>query len=199
MQTVGTRFVADVWITALKDDSGGLTGLATIMRDITEQSRAEGDLLIEFIAALVSKAGITGVVAAISAGLRKIVMHDCFELALEETGRQALHAFTLNASVGARLQHTSLPRGATPAGSAFSNRKPVLLQKLDNAYAGALDEPLLRGAKSACWLPLLNRQRGLGVLGLASRSERTFTEQHVPLLRRVADQVAVAVGNPGCY
>jgi formate hydrogenlyase transcriptional activator len=48
-------------------------------------------------------------------------------------------------------------------------------------------------------LPLLNRQRCLGVLGLSSRTEKTFTEQHLPLLRRAAYQVAVAVGDPRCY
>ena len=40
----GSRFMADVVITALRDDAGQLCGFATVVRDITERKRAQREI-----------------------------------------------------------------------------------------------------------------------------------------------------------
>jgi transcriptional regulator with GAF, ATPase, and Fis domain len=49
------------------------------------------------------------------------------------------------------------------------------------------------GLKSFCGLPLVSRGRVLGVLGVGSSREATFTEDDVSFLSQVANQIAIAV------
>jgi transcriptional regulator with GAF, ATPase, and Fis domain len=192
-----TQFLGSVLIAALRGDGGGLAGFAEITRDITEERRADDALLIEFANVLVSKAGIGELLAAISAGLERIVAHDCIELSLYDAGRKILHAYTWDGPE-APLKRASSPVEDTPAGDAFSNRQPLLLENLDDSHRRALDR-LPSGAKSAWWLPLINGRDPVGVLGLVSRSEGAFTRKELPMLARAAYQVAVAVANAPFY
>jgi formate hydrogenlyase transcriptional activator len=51
------------------------------------------------------------------------------------------------------------------------------------------------GLKTGCYLPLVVRDRVVGVMMLARRSDNAFEEDDVILLERVASQVAIAVDN----
>jgi len=58
---------------------------------------------------------------------------------------------------------------------------------------------LAEGARSVCHLPLISRDRVLGVLHLGSLQENAFTEDDVAFLSKVAGQVAIAVENARAY
>jgi formate hydrogenlyase transcriptional activator len=49
--------------------------------------------------------------------------------------------------------------------------------------------------KSACFLPLVARERLLGTLNVGRFPERAFTQDDVDFLRQVASQVALAADN----
>ena len=49
--------------------------------------------------------------------------------------------------------------------------------------------------KSGCFLPLISRQRVMGVLRLTRLQEQAFTQDEVEFLSQVAGQVAIAVEN----
>jgi formate hydrogenlyase transcriptional activator len=53
----------------------------------------------------------------------------------------------------------------------------------------------LTGFKAQCYLPLVNRGRGLGVLTLACFAENVFQETEISFLENVAAQVAIAIEN----
>jgi formate hydrogenlyase transcriptional activator len=53
--------------------------------------------------------------------------------------------------------------------------------------------------QSGCALPLISRNRTLGVLGLGSRVENAFSPEDVDFLMRAAGQVAIAVENALAY
>jgi len=55
------------------------------------------------------------------------------------------------------------------------------------------------GLQSHCLLPLISRQRCLGVLGLGRRLEQAFRQEEVAFLAQVASQVAIAVENALAY
>ena len=55
------------------------------------------------------------------------------------------------------------------------------------------------GLQSHCLLPLISRQRRLGVLGLGRRPEQAFHQEEVAFLAQVASQVAIAVENALAY
>jgi formate hydrogenlyase transcriptional activator len=58
-------------------------------------------------------------------------------------------------------------------------------------YASVMEE----GLKTGCYLPLIGRDRVVGVLMLARRSGNVFANDDVSLLEQVAHQVAIAVEN----
>jgi len=55
------------------------------------------------------------------------------------------------------------------------------------------------GIQSSCLLPLISRNRILGVLGLGSQPEQAFRQEEVAFLTQVANQVAIAVENALAY
>jgi hypothetical protein len=57
----------------------------------------------------------------------------------------------------------------------------------------------VEGLQSGCFLPLLSRNRPLGVLHLARLQEQAFTQDEVDFLVQVANQVAIAVENALAY
>jgi formate hydrogenlyase transcriptional activator len=57
----------------------------------------------------------------------------------------------------------------------------------------------VEGLQSGCFLPLLRRNRPLGVLHLARLQGQTFTQDEVDFLTQVANQVAIAVENAFAY
>ncbi len=55
------------------------------------------------------------------------------------------------------------------------------------------------GLQAHCLLPLISRNRILGVLGLGRQRENAFSRDDVEFLTQVANQVAIAVENALAY
>jgi formate hydrogenlyase transcriptional activator len=78
----------------------------------------------------------------------------------------------------------------------FETGQPALLHAADlaeNPVAIAL------GIRSLCHLPLVSRERVLGVLSVGSLRDGAFSQEDVAFLGSVANQVALAVGNALAY
>jgi len=86
-------------------------------------------------------------------------------------------------------------------GQTYQSGKPWVLNRLDPAevppemYAKASGE----GINSFCDVPLISRNRSLGVLALASREENAFDREATAFLSQVGQQVAIAVENALAY
>jgi formate hydrogenlyase transcriptional activator len=84
----------------------------------------------------------------------------------------------------------------TLSGRAFTTRLPVMISSSDLST----DSFAIRtGLKSGCKIPLISRDRVLGVLGVGRLSEDAFTEEDIDLLTAVGEQVTVAVENALAY
>jgi formate hydrogenlyase transcriptional activator len=57
----------------------------------------------------------------------------------------------------------------------------------------------LEGIKSSCSLPLVTRERVLGVLSVSRRTTTAFSDDEVSVLTQVANQIALAVENALAY
>jgi len=88
------------------------------------------------------------------------------------------------------------PNEAAHALWAFEHQLPAIIPRLDQEtrFMGA-KSLLKRGLHSACALPLTTAHRRLGSLNIAAAQPNTYSEGKVPMLSRVADQVAMAVDN----
>ncbi len=88
------------------------------------------------------------------------------------------------------------------AGWAVQNRKSALVpdtSKDDRWLRRADDSAEQSGAKSALCVPLMARDRLVGVLTLVHSVPNTFTQEHLELMQAIADQASVAVLNARLY
>jgi formate hydrogenlyase transcriptional activator len=194
----GSRFWANVVITAIHDSTGAVTGFAKVTRDVTEQKQAQESVIAELSSLLLVNVDIRKLLEAFTASIRQMVPHDAATLALyeEPTGKlrvQFLAAGDADANPGEVL----LDPDASPAGQAYRTRRPVILNKIDRwPFAPESVQHLTSmGMQSGVWVPLVHRERTLGTLAVASRLENAFSQHDAEMLTQVAGQVAMAVNN----
>ncbi|MGB7282884.1 MAG: sigma 54-interacting transcriptional regulator, partial [Candidatus Acidiferrum sp.] len=89
----------------------------------------------------------------------------------------------------------------SPSGAAFRTMKPLTLQ---SPFAAWLDSPIAQiaareGLKSVCCLPLISRNRAIGVLVLGRLRDDAFSQPDISFLGQIANQIALAVENALAY
>jgi formate hydrogenlyase transcriptional activator len=163
-----------------------------------KQERDRTLLLLDVTNTLVRNLELDELFKAISASLRRIMRHEYAALTLPD-GADTLRLYAVDFPEGSGLVHPDLPfpRKGSLAGRAFSTGKPLLVSRQEVTEFPAEVARMLfaEGLKSICCLPLLNRERTVGVLTVASRREGAFSIDDMDLLRQVANQVAIAVDN----
>jgi formate hydrogenlyase transcriptional activator len=179
-----------------------LTDANRELQDIQAELRQEKDrlkLLLELNNSMVSKLDLRDLLRDISASVRRLMQCDAVGVNLPdpENGELTLFALDFPGAKGFLREGRVRPPGAL-AGKAFSTREPVLFTP--GQSAGAEEEDFEKeGLHSVCWLPLINRDRVLGVLGLSRLEAIPFTQDEVSFLMQVANQVAIAVENALAY
>ena len=195
----GSRFWANAVITAIQDLNGQLFGFAKVKRDLTERRRAEEALLSELSHVLLSNLEIGTLLSAFSAAIRQVVPHDFATLELHDPETNEFRLQILDAAYGKEVlvKETVVPAEGSATGWVFRAREPLILARLDSTrfQPKTLQHFLAAGLKSACWLPLVSRDRVLGVLAVASHREAAFGEKDAYMLGQIANQVGIAVDN----
>jgi formate hydrogenlyase transcriptional activator len=201
----GSRFWANVIISTLRDSAGNLRGFSKVTRDFTERKQAEEALLLQVTNTLISNLDISRLLAAISASIRQVASYDYCGLALFDSSSGQLRTHVLEAPSGRKVppDGTPIELAGSPAGRAFTSREPVVLNHVEEEGDGFSPADLKRladlGVHSACWIPLINRGRALGILMVGKIAEVPFTEKDVRLLSHVGGQIAIAVDNAETY
>jgi PAS domain S-box-containing protein len=194
----GSRFWANVVLTAIHDSAGAVTGFSKITRDVTGHKQAQESVIAELSSLLLVNVDIRKLLGAFTASIRQMVPHDAATLALydEVTGRLRVQ-FLTSGDDDANQGEVLLNPDASPAGQAFRTRRPVILNKIDRwPFAPESVQHLTGiGMQSGIWVPLVHRERTLGTLMVASRLENAFSQHDADMLGQVAGQVAMAVNN----
>ncbi len=198
----GSRFWANVVLTAIHDSSGAVTGFSKITRDVTEHKQAQESVIAELSGLLLVNVDIRKLLGAFTASIRQVVPHDAATLALyeEATGKLRVQ-FLVSGDADANQGEVLLDPETSPAGQAFRSRRPVILDKMDRGpFAPESVQHLTsRGMQSGMWVPLVHRERTLGTMMVASRMENAFSQHDAEMLTQVAGQVAMAVNNALAY
>jgi formate hydrogenlyase transcriptional activator len=84
-------------------------------------------------------------------------------------------------------------------GRVFKTGKPVVVTKADIMRDQGEYRTHAEGIESVCALPLISRNRTLGVLTLGCRSGCSFSPEDVDFLLQAAGQVAIAIENALAY
>jgi len=163
------------------------------------QERDRLRVLLEVNNAIISKLDLRALLNAISGSLRRVIHHEYTSLALYEEDKNKMRVLALDFPQGKGLIHEEMlvPLDGSIAGSAFRNRRPVVL---DHLAMEGFDSPTSRlmreeGVRSVISMPLITHDRALGTMSLASLRDGAFQQGDVDLLVQVAGQVAIAVEN----
>ena len=194
----GSRFWADVVLTAIHDSTGEVTGYAKVTRDFTDRKRAEEAVMLQLSNALLANLDVRKLLEAISASLREVVPHDRAALALYDDAKGDMAVQYLGPEETSTLpgdRRASME--GTVSGLVFRTGEPVLLQRLsDAAYAPSTIQTLTRlGMQSGCWVPLAHNGKTIGTMGVLSRLEGGISQEDANILSKIAVQVAMAVDN----
>ena len=194
----GSRFWANVVLTAIRDSSGQLAGYAKVTRDQTDHKRAEEAVMLQLSSALLANVDVRKLLGAISASIRDMVPHDCATLALYDSATGDLLTQFLSADESEPLRgEVRIPIDGSPSGAAYRTREPVVLQRIPNP--GFLADTVRHltdiGMTSGCWVPLIHRGEPIGAMAVASRTEGAFSQHDAEMLTQLAGQVAMSVNN----
>ncbi len=197
----GSRFWADVVITASHDKDGTLLGFTKVTRDITEGKRAREAFLLEVTNALVSNLDIRQLLSAIASCVRQVKPFDYATLALYDAPTKQLRMQVLTSPAGDEPdgagEEPPVSLGDSPAGWAYTTRKPLLLKGQSGEKWPFEVPPQFadQSLRSGCWIPLIGREGVIGTLNVFSRRAGNFTDDDVNMLSQIAGQVAIALGN----
>ena len=188
-----------------------ITGIA-IERHMNEQAlQRERDrlrLLLEITSSVTSRLGLRQMVEALSSNLFKVMQCDVSALLLPDPDSGALRVTILhNPNARGPFREGSLvPMNGSISGQVLRKGKSIRIDSFeqvrdDPEIFGNPDGRLLyervieEGLRTGCYLPLIGRDRVVGVLMLCRRSDNHFAKDDVILLEQVACQVAIAVEN----
>jgi len=198
----GSRFWANVILTAIRDVDGQLTGYAKVTRDFTDRKRAEEAVMLQLSSALMASMDIGKLLTALSASIHEVVPHDRAALALYDAaaGDLAVQSLGVDDKETPSFDVRAAIDG-TLSGQVFRSGEPVLIERLADAsgYPETIKSLARLGMQSGCWVPLIHHGNTIGVLGVLSRLEGGISQEDAGILARIAVQVAMAVDNTLAY
>jgi PAS domain S-box-containing protein len=215
----GTRFWANVVITALRDAHGELVGFAKVTRDLTERRRAEQERLhlAEQAAARESAERVVGLLThlhSLGGSLVAELMPDQMAALVVKEGVSALRAkyglfvrpivgqLELVASHGVDERLAQAWRwfpvdARGPLALAYTTRRPQWLE--DWRDHDDSDLPQCPAASSFAALPLALGDQVLGVLGFCFDEPRCFPPEERAILLAMVSQTAQALDRAHTY
>jgi len=123
--------------------------------------------------------------------VKRVIDYEMFGILLVEEGTGDL-VLRKSVSYGGIPEKTRLKPGEGLCGAAVLSKRPVLV---GDVSADARYLNLIPHARSELVVPLLHKDRVVGVFDLESSDLHRFTEEHLKVLTPLASQVAVAIEN----
>ncbi len=194
----GSRFWADIVLTAIRDSNNEVIGFSKVTRDFTDRKRAEEAVMLQLSSALLANMDVRKLLGAISASISEVIPHDAATLGLYDASTGSLLVqFLAPDESGTHRGEVRLPLEGTPAGEAFRTRQPIILDHIRNS--GFSSEGIRHhtniGMQAGLWVPLIHRGEPIGALAVASRKEAAFSQRDADMLVEIGGQVAMAVSN----
>ncbi len=176
------------------------------LRRTSEELQSKNDrlqLLLDVTNQVVSTLELRDLLRAVSHDVRRVMQCDYAGLSLPDGESEQLRVYALDFPEGKGFLREELvyPIEGTPSGTAFRTAKPLMLQ---SPFTGWLNYPIVQkavceGLKSFCFLPLISRNRPIGVLVLGRLRDDAFSQADISFLSQVANQIALAVENALVY
>jgi formate hydrogenlyase transcriptional activator len=130
--------------------------------------------------------------------LRHALDFDYVAIFLHDPEKNLMNLHLIERFFGGPTPMSSIPTDQSPAGRCFLTQQHLIIDDVDSEQRFAPDIMAIMqkySVKSSCYQPLTTPLRKLGALSFASFQTRNFSEAEMPFLRRIANQVAVALDN----
>lgn len=181
----------------------GLAIDAAVNFHISQRVQDQLKLILDLNNQVVSNLEFNDLLRAASASVRKVMNCDAAAIMLADSGGTHLrvHALDYPESRGIFTEGSMVPIEGSLPGDSFKTRKANVVNRLDPAEIPPemLKKAQAEGLNSHCDVPLISKNRLLGVLAVAKHEENAFDEREVSFLREVANQVAIGVENALAY
>src|SRR5258706_97925 len=183
----------------VRDTGGRIIRWYVLFTDIDKRKQAEDrlQLLLDVTNQVVSNLQLRDLLRAISASVRRVMQCDLVGVVLLDPEVNRLQTFVVDfpESKGF-IREEYCPMEGTLGGFVFRTGKPWMGNAADVLHLGLKDEPAIpEGLKTGCFVPLVSRNRVLGLLGLGRREENAFSQADIAFLSQVATQIAIGVEN----
>jgi formate hydrogenlyase transcriptional activator len=174
------------------------------LRQKTGELQRERDrlkLLLEVNNKVILNLNLRDLLRSISASVRRIMQCDVVSVDLPEADAAHLRIYALDfpESKGFLREELLIQVDGSGPGRVFRSGEPLFGSTDAALQSLRCDIAVDEGIKSGCLLPLISRNRVLGVLALGRRQIENFTQNDVDFLMQVAGQIAIAVDNALAY
>jgi formate hydrogenlyase transcriptional activator len=160
-------------------------------------------LILDLNNQVVSNLEFHDLLQAASGSVRRVMRCDAAAIMLADAESKNLrvHALDYPDSRGVFVEGALIPIEGTTPGNSFRSGKPIVINRLDAAEMppGMYAKASAEGLNSFCDVPLISKNRLLGILAVARHEENTFDEEEIAFLVQVANQVAIGVENALAY
>src|SRR5215468_4789247 len=194
------RLIARVVAFAI-DDGLNLKRAQTAQAELQRQNDRL-QLLLNLTNRITSNLELRDVLRAIAANIREVIHCDLAGISLPDPASDHYRLFAIDFPGGKGFLHEDLvtPKFG-PGKQVLETLRPVIVNHFghDEAPHEVWDRAIAEGLKSHCLIPIVNRGRPLGILGIGRTTEDTFTQQDVEFLTQVSGQIAIAIENALAY
>ncbi len=167
-------------------------------RDELQSEKDRLQLLLELTGQIVSNLDLRDLLRTVSSTVRRAMRCDAVAVHLPDRESNSLQLFALDPQVGENpgsehdcwLEESGSGENICEV---FRTRRPIVV---DHAGSSRVNGT---ATSCSCAVPLISRNRVLGVLELGQCRERAFTQEDVAFVAQIAGQVAIAVENALAY
>jgi formate hydrogenlyase transcriptional activator len=193
----------EVRFLGLASDQIGLAIDAAVNFYVSQRVQDQLKLILDLTNQVVSNLEFHDLLQAASGSVRRVMHCDAAAVMLvnDQGTHLRVHALDYPDSRGLFTEGSLVPIEGSLPGESFKSGRPMVVNRLDPAeippemYRKAAGE----GLNSFCDVPLISRNRLLGVLAVARREENAFDDDEVAFLIQVANQVSIGVENALAY
>jgi formate hydrogenlyase transcriptional activator len=193
----------EVRFLGLVADQIGLALDAAVNFYISQRVQDQLKLILDLNNQVVSNLEFNDLLHAASASVRQVMHCEAAAVMLAEPEGTHLrvHALDYPESKGIFTEGSMVPIEGSFPGDSFRSKKPIVVNRLDQAKVPEemYNHAVAEGLNSFCDVPLITRNRLLGVLAVARREENAFDDDEVAFLVQVASQVAIGLENSLAY
>jgi len=204
----GSTVISTVTVSNMRDEEGGLLGLAGVMRDITTRKGVENELrekafridIMNKIAKMASSETDIRrhVLVSVAEELRKLVNFDVLLISVAEDNGRHVQVMSPSSSSGAGDTKVlgRIPFEESTVEKLKFGRKAIVMDKdVRRKHFSEFDLIDASNLESMLCVALTSRGRVIGSLNIASARQTEYDTASVDVLQMVADQIAGLMDN----